>query len=105
VLGSCSTDTLSGLGPDPVRAGDVLPVGDPGPTFPRVDQAAHAVARADGPAVLEVLRGPRASWVGGWATGLGGLLGRDRVVSGDSDRVGLRLSGIPVQRAAGPAGE
>ena len=29
VLGSRSTDTLSGMGPDPVSAGAVLPVGDP----------------------------------------------------------------------------
>ena len=34
VLGSRSTDTLSGLGPPPVRVGDVLPVGDPGAAFP-----------------------------------------------------------------------
>ena len=40
--------------------------------------------------------GPRAAWVGGWATGLGGLLGSDRVVGADSDRVGLRLTGPPV---------
>jgi allophanate hydrolase subunit 2 len=48
--------------------------------------------------VLEVLPGPRAAWVGGWTTDLGGLLGADRVVSGDSDRVGLRLGGPVVQR-------
>ena len=30
---------------------------------------------------------------------LGGLLGVDRVVSGDSDRVGMRLTGSPVRRA------
>ncbi len=101
VLGSCSTDTLSGLGPEPARAGDVLPVGDPGQSFPRVDHAAHPVARRDATAVLEVRPGPRGAWVGGWATDLGGLLGRDCVVSGDSDRVGLRLTGLAVRRVAG----
>lgn len=30
VLGSRSTDLLSGLGPSPLRDGDVLPVGDTG---------------------------------------------------------------------------
>jgi len=100
VLGSRSTDTLSGLGPAPVRVGDVLPVGAPGAGFPTVDHAAHPPASHDGPTVLEVLTGPRAAWVGGWTTGLGGLLGVDRLVSGDSDRVGLRLGGSPVQRAA-----
>ena len=34
VLGSRSTDTLSRLGPPPVRVGDVLPVGTPGRDFP-----------------------------------------------------------------------
>ena len=98
VLGSRSTDTLSGVGPPPVRVGDVLPVGEPGRDFPTVDHAAQPAQRDDATTVLEVLPGPRAAWVGGWASGLGGLLGVDRVVSGDSDRVGLRLGGAPVQR-------
>jgi biotin-dependent carboxylase-like uncharacterized protein len=98
VLGSRSTDTLSGVGPPPVRVGDVLPVGEPGRDFPTVDHAAQPAQRDVATTVLEVLRGPRAAWVGGWASGLGGLLGVDRVVSGDSDRVGLRLGGAPVQR-------
>jgi biotin-dependent carboxylase-like uncharacterized protein len=98
VLGSRSRDTLSGLGPPPVRVGDVLPVGAPGADFPTVDHAAHPVPVHHGPTVLEVLPGPRAAWVGGWTTDLGGLLGADRVVSGDSDRVGLRLGGPVVQR-------
>ena len=100
VLGSRSTDTLAGLGPVPVRVGDVLPVGDPGGAFPTVDHAAVAAQPGAGPVLLEVLPGPRAAWVGGWATGLGGLLGAVRVVSGDSDRVGLRLTGPPVERVA-----
>lgn len=39
VLGSRSTDTLSGLGPPPVRAGDRLPIG-PAPTVPPAAAAA-----------------------------------------------------------------
>jgi allophanate hydrolase subunit 2 len=81
-----------------VRVGHVLPVGEPGRDFPTVDHAAQPAQRDDATTVLEVLPGPRAAWVGGWASGLGGLLGVDRVVSGDSDRVGLRLGGAPVQR-------
>jgi len=100
VLGSRSTDTFSGLGPAPVQVGDVLPVGVPGADFPTVDHAAYSPGNPEGATVLEVLSGPRADWVGGWATGLGGLLDVDRQVSGDSDRVGLRLSGSPVKRAA-----
>ncbi len=100
VLGSRSTDTLSRLGPPPVRVGDVLPVGPPGRSFPTVDHAPHQPSGTGDPVALEVLPGPRAAWVGGWATGLGGLLGRDRVVSADSDRAGVRLAGSPVQRVA-----
>lgn len=99
VLGSRSTDTLSGLGPAPLRVGDVLPVGDPGPGFPSVDHVAQRAPEGTGPARLEVCPGPRASWVGGWSPGLGGLLAVPRVVAGDSDRVGLRLRGSPVLRA------
>ena len=100
VLGSRSTDTLSQLGPPPVSVGDVLPVGPPGRDFPTVDHAAHPSPGSNDPAVLEVLPGPRAAWVGGWATGLGGLLGVERHVSADSDRAGVRLAGSPVQRVA-----
>ena len=85
VLGSRSTDTFSGLGPAPVQVGDVLPVGVPGADFPTVDHAAYPPENPEGATVLEVLTGPRAAWVGGWTTGLGGLLGVDRLVSGDSD--------------------
>ena len=98
VLGSRSADTLSGLGPAPVRVGDVLAVGAPGDGFPNVDHVPHLASDPGGAAVLEVGPGPRAAWVGGWSTALGGLLEVPRVVSGDSDRVGLRLGGPPVQR-------
>ncbi len=106
VLGSRSADTLSGVGPPPVRAGDVLPVGPAGATFPHVDQAAHpshAVPWGSpdtGVAELEVLPGPRSAWVGGWGSSLGGLLGTTWHVHGDSDRIGLRPSGFRVERAA-----
>ena len=100
VLGSRSTDTLSGVGPPPVRVGDVLPVGDPGTAFPRVDHAAQAGRSPAQPDLLELLPGPRAEWVGGWGTDLGGLLSASWRVSGDSDRVGLRLTGSTVSRAA-----
>lgn len=104
VLGSRSTDTLSGVGPAPVRAGDVLALGDPGATFPEVDHVAHPSHRPVGadphsPTVLEVLPGPRAAWVGGWGGGLGGLLTSVWQVAGQSDRIGLRLSGSRVERA------
>ena len=44
--------------------------------------------------------GPGPAWVGGWGTDLGGLLSASWRVSGHSDRVGLRLTGSTVSRAA-----
>ena len=55
VLGSRSADTLSGLGPDPVRTGDRLPVGVPAGEPAAVEVPAPP---ADGP--LRLHRGPRA---------------------------------------------
>lgn len=86
VLGSRSCDTLSGLGPAPLRAGDRLPVGSGGGPL-LVDLAPAPRA----PDVLRLLPGPRP----GWAQD---PRGRTWTVSPDSDRVGLRLSGPPLRR-------
>jgi biotin-dependent carboxylase-like uncharacterized protein len=96
VLGSRSTDTLSGVGPPPVTRGDVLPVGEPPSSFPITDHVAlRAVASADRAADLAVLPGPRSAWVGSVEP----LTAREWVVGRDSDRIGLRLSGSRVERA------
>lgn len=95
VLGSRSTDTLSGLGPAPLRAGDRLPVGRLVHGEPVVDVA--PVASPSARPVLAVLPGPRRDWLapGAWAT----LLEREWAVTADSDRVGLRLAGPRLDRA------
>jgi biotin-dependent carboxylase-like uncharacterized protein len=97
VLGSRSTDTLSGLGPDPVRAGDVLPVGTLAADEPVVDVA--AVRPPGTRPVLRVLPGPRLDWLApsAWAA----LTSVEWTVTADSDRVGLRLSGSSLARARG----
>jgi biotin-dependent carboxylase-like uncharacterized protein len=99
VLGSRSTDTLSGLGPAPLRAGDELPVGDLAAGEPFVDVA--PVARPADRPVLGVLPGPRRDRLADDAWAL--LTSAEWTVGSDSDRVGLRLAG-PVLRSAG-AGE
>lgn len=92
VLGSRSTDVLSGLGPPPLRAGDLLSVG----ALPRRRAAPSAQpSRADG-AVLELLQGPQADW----------LLDPDALattwtVSPHSNRVGVRLDGPQATRRNG----
>jgi biotin-dependent carboxylase-like uncharacterized protein len=91
VLGSRSTDTLAWLGPAPLAAGDVLPlgavVGDPAP----VDVSRRAPRRG----VVRLHPGPRADWVGD----LSRLEGLRYRVSADSNRIGLRLEGPPLPRA------
>ncbi|MEU7892165.1 biotin-dependent carboxyltransferase family protein [Nonomuraea sp. NPDC049152] len=89
VLGSRSTDSLSGLGPAPLRAGTTLPVGDTGSLAAIcVDQVPPP---PPSPPVLRVLRGPRDDWFAGDAPA--GLCARPYEVSQDSNRVGVRLRG------------
>jgi biotin-dependent carboxylase-like uncharacterized protein len=95
VLGSRSTDTLSGLGPPPLRAGDRLPVGTLAGDEPVVDVA--AVRPPSAWPVLRVRPGPRRDWLepAAWTA----LTGTGWTVTADSDRVGLRLAGPPLRRA------
>ena len=95
VLGSRSTDTLSGLGPAPLRPGDRLPVGDLAAGEPFVDVA--AVRRPSSRPVLSVLPGPRQDWLesASWTA----LTTQAWTVTADSNRVGLRLSGPSLTRA------
>jgi KipI family sensor histidine kinase inhibitor len=97
VLGSRSTDLLSGIGPPVVRSGDVLPIGEEHWGTP------HPVAGPDllEPGRLEIMPGPQADWLadgieqalpeGGWT------------VSPSSNRVGIRLTGPDLRRRADDA--
>jgi biotin-dependent carboxylase-like uncharacterized protein len=95
VLGSRATDVLAGLGPAVVAVGDVLPVGEPTAPPPVVDVAPVADP-PDGEVTVAVLPGPRADWFGdaGWAA----LTGQAWSVTSESNRVGLRLDGDPLDR-------
>jgi biotin-dependent carboxylase-like uncharacterized protein len=92
VLGSRSSDTLSGVGPPAVAVGDVLPVGAPPPDFPLTD-VAPVPPLVDGPVVLEMTRGPRADWCH-----LDDLASSRWTVSARSNRAGIRLQGKPIRR-------
>jgi len=94
VLGSRSTDTLSGLGPAPLTAGALLPVGSLAAEEPVVDVA--PVRPPSSRPVLRVLPGPRRDWLApdAWTA----LTSRDWTVTADSDRVGLRLAGPRLAR-------
>ena len=88
VLGSRSCDTLSGIGPAPLRPGDVIPVGRAGDGFPEVEQAPVAPITG-GPVDIGLIPGPRDDWF----TDPDDLVGTTWMVSEHSDRVGVRLSG------------
>lgn len=94
VLGSRSTDTLSGIGPAPLATHDELPVGEP-TGQPRGTEV-PVVRRPQPPGVLRFRQGPRADWFTGRAVET--LSGSAYSVCADSNRIGLRLSGPPLDR-------
>ena len=96
VLGSRSTDLLSGLGPAPLAAGQTVRVGRSFGPMPGVDLAPVADPPG-GEVFVRVTPGPRRDWFtdGGWRS----LLTQTYQVSSESNRVGVRLDGEPLERA------
>ncbi len=119
VLGSRSADLRSGLGPAPLRRGDLLPLGEPAEAgMAQAGMAQAGVARAAAAedlagrvssavtpgipgageaAELRVIAGPRDDWFAPGALDV--LCGGTYVVTPDSDRTGLRLDGPALTRA------
>jgi biotin-dependent carboxylase-like uncharacterized protein len=88
VLGSRSTDTLSGLGPAVLTEGQVLPLGAPAQA-PAV--VSFTVPRPVGEVVLHLRVGPDDEWFAADAVDL--LTGSTYALSPDSNRIGARLVG------------
>jgi biotin-dependent carboxylase-like uncharacterized protein len=103
VLGSRSTDTLSGLGPPPLRAGFVLPLGRAAfqGTLFELDLPQEPPTEPSGDLTLRLRLGPRHDWLS--VTARDTLLGEPYQLSVKSNRVGARLSGPVLTRAV--AGE
>jgi biotin-dependent carboxylase-like uncharacterized protein len=97
VLGSRSTDTLSGLGPDRVLDGDVLPLGPMVTLPPGVDLAPYPPPARE--LRLRVWLGPRDDWF--TPDAIAALFTSVYRVSPESDRIGARLTGPALTRAAG----
>ncbi len=95
VLGSRSTDVLSGLGPEPLRPGAFLPVGTPTHGHPPID-VAPVRPPGKNEITLDIVAGPRDDWF--TADALSTLTGRPFDVTADSDRVGMRLDGPELTR-------
>ncbi|MGW7253048.1 5-oxoprolinase subunit C family protein [Streptomyces sp. NPDC054834] len=95
VLGSRSTDLLSGLGPAPLADGAVLPLGSPSAPHARVDVAPQPGPPAE--LALRVTFGPRDDWFTPGA--VRDLTARTFRVSSASNRIGLRTEGPALERA------
>jgi len=95
VLGSRSTDLMSGLGPPPLQDGDLIAIGPQPRDQPQAETEPPPPPVE--PPVLRLLPGPRDDWFdssalealaqGLWQVGL------------SSNRVGVRLEGPPLHRA------
>jgi biotin-dependent carboxylase-like uncharacterized protein len=99
VLGSRSRDVLASLGPPPLAAGDVLPVGaQPAERIPPID-AVPVDPPTGGELELDLRPGPRLSWFAetAWRT----LTDVPWTVSARSDRTGVRLEGATLEGAVG----
>lgn len=96
VLGSRSRDTLAGIGPEPVRAGDVLGVGaEPAASVPLID-ANVAFPPTAGTVTLALRAGPRSDWFTDAARQA--LFDAEWRLSEQADRVGARLVGPTLDR-------
>jgi biotin-dependent carboxylase-like uncharacterized protein len=87
VLGSRSHDLLTGLGPRPLRDGDVVAIGEGAAGSPQTPLGCPTPVGES----LIVVPGPRADW-------FGSLLGTEWRVSPSSNRIGTRLEGPPLPR-------
>ena len=94
VLGSRSADTLSGLGPAALRAGDRLQAGDRRVGPPYADIAPTPEIEPE--PLLRIVAGPRDDAFD--AAALAALTGTPYTVTDKVDRAGARLDGPPLAR-------
>ncbi|MFC0680833.1 biotin-dependent carboxyltransferase family protein [Lysobacter korlensis] len=96
VLGSRSRDVLAALGPSPLAAGDLLPVGSPPVRrIPPVD-GVPVDPPTRGEIELALRPGPRRDWFA--ADAWRALSDTSWSVSARSDRTGVRLDGVALER-------
>ncbi|TFB53265.1 5-oxoprolinase/urea amidolyase family protein [Cryobacterium tagatosivorans] len=96
VLGSRSTDTLSGIGPRPLGAGTPLPV----LAAPPSSVVGAPGVEPEPPAAVTDLRfvpGPRSDWFD--PETIERFAGATWTVTAQSNRIGLRLDGEPLERS------
>lgn len=99
VLGSRSSDVLAGLGPAPLAPGARLPVGPVSGLAAVADRAEpepELPAAGGEAAVLDVVLGPRTDWFA--ESAVRAFAEQEWLVTPQSNRVGLRLEGEPLER-------
>ncbi|HZT16059.1 MAG TPA: biotin-dependent carboxyltransferase family protein [Gaiellaceae bacterium] len=96
VLGSGSTDLLTGLGPPPLRDGDVLEIGS-APAEPPPSPSMPATPEAPTSPGFRLLLGPRDDRL--TPDGVNALFATRWTVTSSANRVGVRLDGPPLARA------
>lgn len=100
VLRSAATDTLAGIGPAPLKAGDRVAIGPAGGDRPVSGPILPSASLpAAGECVtLDLILGPRTDWFTAEAVRI--LASQDWRVTPQSSRVGMRLAGdTPLERA------
>lgn len=99
VLGSVSTDTLAQIGPAVLSAGDGIAVNSAGikaSVLPG-EQPVFAMPHACETVTLDIYMGPRTDWF--TAEAVQSFLSQSWQVTPQSSRVGIRLSGAPLERS------
>lgn len=96
-FGSRSADLLTGIGPPALAAGQRLQLGAPGPEYPNVSVA--PVPEPQRQPRLGLVRGPRAGHFSQAA--LEALVTVEFRVSTESNRIGVRLEGMLLERVGG----
>lgn len=94
VLGSRSTDTMSGLGPPRLATDDVIDVGEPKHLSEIEDVPALLTS---GTTTVAAVPGPRDDWFTGDA--VRAFFSTEWTVSSRSDRIGVRLEGPTLERS------
>lgn len=109
VLGSRSTDTMSGIGPAPLGPGTLLPVGVVANAAPVGAPEPPALPAGTGPGTLgggtdptqlRITAGPRQDWFG--ADAVEALTGHTWLTTNESNRIGVRLGTDPQDPQARP---
>ena len=97
VLGSRSTDTLSGLGPAPLAAGIFIHAGEATESRVVSNPEVQPDFPGEGVTVLDVVPGPREDWFD--AAAVASFYHQEWEVTPRSNRIGMRLTGQALARS------